>query len=135
MTAPEALRIHVPPLPVHLRAIRTFLASAGRQMGCSDEAIEDLRLAATEICTQAIEEGSAPDGIEVRVWWDERLVIEFEPAPGFAGPDDGGDEAAERMTGGRRLALVTALFPDVAVDAVGPTAVVRFRVDADGLPT
>lgn len=133
VTRTDPLGIHVPPLPLHLRSIRTFLGAVARHFGCSDESIEDLRLAVTETCTQALEEGIAPDGIDVRAAWEgERLLVELEPAPTFRETHAGDrEDVLEPISGERRLALVTAMFPDLELHTEAPR-VLRVWVPGEG---
>ncbi len=65
--AADVRSMHIPPDTRHVAAIRSFVGAVGRAAGCSQETIEDLRLAATEACAQALEQAAAPDGIDVRV--------------------------------------------------------------------
>lgn len=116
MTAPsERLSIRIPPDAAHVAAVRAFVGAVGRQVGCSEESIDDLRLVATEACAQAIEDGAAHDGIEVRtVVEDRRLVLEIEPAGTFERSSEGLDVATGLAT---RRALIQGLFPEAEFDA------------------
>jgi serine/threonine-protein kinase RsbW len=116
MGAPsERLSIRIPPDAAHVAAVRAFVGAVGRQVGCSEESIDDLRLVATEACAQAIEDGGALDGIEVRTVVEERhLVLEIEPAGAFERSPEGLDGAAGAST---RRALIEGLFPEAEFDA------------------
>lgn len=106
----ERLSIRIPPDPAHVAAVRAFVGAVGRQVGCSEESIDDLRLVATEACAEAIEDGAAHDGIEVRtVLEDRRLVLEIEPTGAFERSPQGLDGAAGVST---RRALIEGLFPE-----------------------
>ena len=110
----ERLSIRIPPDAAHVAAVRAFVGAVGRQVGCSEESIDDLRLVATEACAQAIEDGAARDGIEVRtVLEDRRLVLEIEPAGSFERSPEGLDGAAGAST---RRALIEGLFPGAEFD-------------------
>ena len=115
MSAPsERLSIRIPADAAHVAAVRAFVGAVGRQVGCSQESIDDLRLVATEACAQAIEDATARDGIEVRtVVEDRRLVLEIEPAGAFERSPAGLDGAAGIST---RRALIEGLFPEAEFD-------------------
>jgi anti-sigma regulatory factor (Ser/Thr protein kinase) len=115
MGAPsDRLSIRIPPDAAHVAAVRAFVGAVGRQVGCSEEAIDDLRLVATEACAQAIEEGTARDGIEVRTMIEgRRLVLEIEPTGAFEGPSVTLDGATGAST---RRALIEGLFPEAEFD-------------------
>ena len=114
---PGQLSIRIPPDAAQVAAVRAFVGAVGRQVGCSEESIDDLRLVATEACAQALEEDAAGEGIEVRTTLDEggRLVLEIEPIGAFERAPEGLDGAS----GGRstRRALIEGLFPDAEFDA------------------
>jgi len=111
----DQLSIRIPPDAAHVAAVRAFVGAVGRQVGCSEESIDDLRLVATEACAQAIEDGSAGGGIEVRTLLaDRRLVLEIEPAGAFERSPEGLDGAAGAST---RRALIQGLFPEAEFDA------------------
>lgn len=116
MTAPpERLSIRIPPDAAQVAAVRAFVGAVGRQVGCSEESIDDLRLVATEACAQAIEDGAALDGIEVRTLVeDRRLVLEIEPAGTFDRSAEGLDVTTGLAT---RRALIEGLFPEAEFDA------------------
>ena len=111
MAAPaDHLSILIPPSPVHVASARAFVGAVGRHFGCSDEAVEDLRLAATEACSQALRE-SPGDPIELRAWLDDdSLRLEIEPSGRFdRASDEDGDLSVDE-----RLALIRSLFPDAS---------------------
>lgn len=110
----ERLAIRIPAGSAHVASVRAFVGAIGRRVGCSEEAIDDLRLAATEACAQAIEEHAADDGVEVRTLLDDRrLLLEVEPTGSFARAPDGLDGAS---AGSTRRALIEGLFPDAEFD-------------------
>jgi len=115
---PGQLSIRIPPDAAQVAAVRAFVGAIGRQAGCSEETIDDLRLVATEACAQAIEDAAAGDGIEVRATPDEggRLVLEIEPAGAFEHAAAGLDGSSGPST---RRALIEGLFPDAEFDPGG----------------
>jgi anti-sigma regulatory factor (Ser/Thr protein kinase) len=114
------LSIRIPPDAAQVAAVRAFVGAVGRQAGCSEETIDDLRLVATEACAQAIEEEAAHEGIVVRTVLDEgrRLVLEIRPSGSFERPPEGLDGASAPSTSTRR-ALIEGLFPDAEFDPRG----------------
>ena len=108
----ERLAIRIPPAAAHVVSVRAFVGAIGRRLGCSEEAIDDLRLVATEACAQAIEEQT--DEIEVRTLLDgHRLLLEIQPSGSF---DPAPEEPAEVPGRSTRRALIEGLFPDAEFD-------------------
>jgi len=70
---PDAARsssLRVPASPDVLRLIRLFATSLGRHVDLHPEAVEDLKLALTEVCSAAIESSHRDDDvITVTVSW------------------------------------------------------------------
>jgi Histidine kinase-like ATPase domain len=114
--------IRIPEDPAHVASIRVFVGAVARQVGYSEEVIEDLRLVASEAAAQAIEEGLAAEGIELRARLDAaRLTIEIQPCGVFAAD---GDEPQST----ERRALIAALFPDAEFDVRDDRSVLRVSV-------
>src|SRR5262245_10758153 len=119
MSVPSGqLSIRIPPDAAQVAAVRAFVGAVGRQAGCSEETIDDLRLVATEACAQAIEEDAARDGIEVRTLLDDggRLILEIQPTGTFERAPEGLDGSSARST---RRALIEGLFPDAEFEPRG----------------
>ena len=111
--------MHIPSDTAHVASMRAFVGAIGRHSGCSDETIEDLRLAVTEACGQALEQDAAPDGIVLRTSVDgERLTVEIEPTGSFERAGLDGEVVG-------RWALIQALFPDAELQDQGGSAVLR----------
>ena len=114
--------IRIPEDSAHVASIRVFVGAVARQVGYSEEVIEDLRLVASEAAAQAIEEGLAPEGIELRARLDAaRLTIEIRPCGVFSAD---GDEPQST----ERRALIEALFPDAEFDVGDDRSVLRVSV-------
>lgn len=112
--------MHIPSETAHVASMRAFVGALGRHSGCSDETIEDLRLAVTEACGQTLEQGAAPQGIVLRTSvHGERLTVEIEPTGSF-------ERAGRESEVVGRWALIKALFPDAALEDAGGSAVLRF---------
>ena len=117
--------IRIPPETAHVATIRVFVGAVARRVGYSEEVIEDLRLVASEAAAQAIEEGVAAEGIELRAWLEgPRLTIEIEPSGAFM-PSSDGDRPPQTT---ERRALIEALFPDAAFETSGGGSLLRVRV-------
>ena len=121
--------IRIPPDTAHVATMRVFVGAVARQAGYSEEVIEDLRLVASEAASQAIEEGVAAGGIELRARLEgPHLTIEIEPSGSFPLSADG--ERPPQTT--ERRALIEALFPDAAFEASGDgSALLRVSVPDD----
>ena len=97
-----------------MASVRAFVGAVGRSIGCSEEAVDDLRLVATEACAQAIEQDAPPAVIEVRsLIGGGRLLVEIEPCGRFDRAPEGLDGVSGRAT---RRALIEGLFPDAEFD-------------------
>lgn len=51
----DSLQLSIPVAPEHVATARMFVAEAGRQLGMEGDAIEDLKVAISEMCTGAIQ--------------------------------------------------------------------------------
>jgi anti-sigma regulatory factor (Ser/Thr protein kinase) len=94
---------------------RLFVASILRIMGVDDDAIEDLKLAVSELCAAAAGAGTdAPIAIRVT---DEggRGLVEFEGIASLDPGDSAGGDEAERLARTYRLQLLRSLFPELQV--------------------
>jgi anti-sigma regulatory factor (Ser/Thr protein kinase) len=121
----ELQSIRIPPATVHVASVRAFVGAVARQVGYSEEVIEDLRLVASEAAAQALEEGVADDGIELRAWLaGPRLTVEIEPSGAFA-PATGGGHPAQTT---ERRALIEALFPDAEFETRDDRSLLRLSV-------
>lgn len=121
----ELQSIRIPPATVHVASIRAFVGAVARQADYSEEVVEDLRLVASEAAAQALEEGGADDGIELRAWLaGPRLTVEIEPAGVFA-PATGGGRPAQTT---ERRALIEALFPDAEFETRDDRSLLRISV-------
>jgi hypothetical protein len=89
---PERLSIRIPPDAAHVAAVRAFVGAVGRQIGCSEDTIDDLR--------------TVVDG--------QRLVLEIEPTGTFERSPVGLDGASGVSA---RRALIEGLFPEAEFDA------------------
>ena len=124
----EIQSIRIPPDTLHVASVRVFVGAVARRVGYSEEVIEDLRLVASEAAAQALEEGVAFEGIELRAWLvGPRLTLEIEPSGTFSATPDG--ERPAQTT--ERRSLIEALFPDAEFEMHDGRSLLRVSVPDD----
>jgi anti-sigma regulatory factor (Ser/Thr protein kinase) len=97
-----------------------FAASAARLAGCSDETVEDVRLAVSEACTRAVQEAGASDElVSVDATIDGAGLEVVVTAP--IGRDDGFPDDPP-------VDLIRALFENAEDVEADGRRTVRFRV-------
>jgi hypothetical protein len=109
--------------------VRYFAATVARHAGLPEELINDLRLATSEACADAIDAGVTgsirvalslrPEGIDVEVTSDS-----IQPEGEAHGPAG--------VIPIYRLQLIKALFPDAEIDQGHGMSVFRFTVETAG---
>jgi anti-sigma regulatory factor (Ser/Thr protein kinase) len=105
-----------------LTTARLFAAGAARLAGCSDETVEDVRLAVSEACTQAVRDGAETgEHVSVEASIDGAGMEVVVMAPTRAGPTIEDD---------LRVDLIPALFEGAETTEVGGRRIVRFRAAA-----
>lgn len=117
----DAFELEVPPLAEYLGTARSFVAAVARRSGAVGEAVEDLKLAASEACTDVMASGRT---VRIRaISRDGALGFEIDAAdrPSVA-------EGLDEIGAPARIDLVRALFPDAAVSDVGGRAVISFTL-------
>ena len=85
-----AVEITIPPRSVYVGVVRLAVASLARQAGFDEDKVDDLRIAVSEACTNAVlahEEAGSSDPVLVRLADEsDRMVIDVEgtvePSPG-----------------------------------------------------
>jgi anti-sigma regulatory factor (Ser/Thr protein kinase) len=86
-------RLTIPADPQNLAVCRLALAAMGGALPLSEQAIEDLKLVTSEMCSNAIAHGyEGADGeieLEFRVSQQELEMVVVDHGHGFAGPADG----------------------------------------------
>jgi hypothetical protein len=117
--------LSIPADPAYVGTVRYFAATIARHEGLPEELIDDLRLAVSEACAEAIDAGVTgsirvalsldPDGIDVEVT-SASTQSEGEP------------HGREALVPIYRLQLIRALFPDAETDLGDGVRVVRFTV-------
>ena len=119
----------IPAHPAYVGTVRYFAATVARHAGLPEELINDLRLATSEACADAIDAGVTgsirvalslrPEGIDVEVTSDS-----IQPEGEAHGPAG--------VIPIYRLQLIKALFPDAEIDQGHGMSVFRFTVETAG---
>ena len=114
------IQLEIPPRSVYVGVVRLALASAARLAGLDEAKVEDLRIAVSEACANAVlanerAETEAP----VRVSWTretDRIVIEVVDAGSGSVPDP-----EDSLVGGSRYDMSVALLESLVDDCTfGP---------------
>jgi hypothetical protein len=111
--------------PAYVGTVRYFVATIARHEGLPEELIDDLRLAVSEACADAIDAGVTGS---IRVALSiEAEGIDVEVTSGsIQAPSE--PHGREGMVPIYRLQLIRALFPDAETDQGHEVRVVRFTV-------
>lgn len=126
----DVLELSIPAEPEYVGAARLFLAAAGRHFGLSEELLADVKVAVSEVCAEAVEDGAAGP---IRIWVQpatEALHVEVGPRTDTLAP--GSSANGHNPVGGVHLpgaswehnlreALLQALFPEAEYDASAHT--------------
>ena len=113
---PVSVSLEIPPRSPYVGVVRLTISSLARSAGLEEEAVEDLKIAVSEACANAViasEEAGADDAVTVE-WTedDERIQIEIGDCGG-AERESGGDPDTDGISS--RLAMSLALL-DSLVD-------------------
>jgi hypothetical protein len=109
--------LQVPRSADTLSLVRLFASAVGRQLDVSDEIVEDLKLALTEVCSAAIETTVTPDITAVTVSWSSDVTGLVVRVAGSSPFSLGGAVSDERARLLRALGLeVHALEEDRGVE-------------------
>ena len=127
--AHSMVSLTIPADPACVGTARYFAATIARHSGLSEELIDDFRLAVSEGCAGAIEEG-VTGSIRVALSLEaEGIVVEVtSPSIEPGGAVDG----SEPLLPIQRLQLIRALFPDAEAEQGPGMRVVRFTVPHAG---
>ncbi|HUF32913.1 MAG TPA: ATP-binding protein [Acidimicrobiales bacterium] len=128
-TQAELVRLEIPALPAFVGVARTVIVAIATSIeGIDDDRLEDLRIAVSEACTNAVEAHRSEE-IEQRVVLrclldDEHLEIRIEDAGGGFDPDSlstprGEDPEGLRAERGWGIQLIRALVDDVTFNRSG----------------
>ena len=119
----DAFALTLPSRAEHLGTARSFAAAVARHFAVAGEAVEDLKIAITEACVDAL---TAGEPILVRAE-DEGRAISFS----VDAPDAGeapGSPAPDELGGIGRIELIRSLFPDAAVVSEDGRRAIRFSL-------
>jgi hypothetical protein len=119
----DALALTLPSRAEHLGTARSFVAAVARHFSVAGEAVEDLKLAVSEACVDALSAGTP---ILVRAEEAGGSIAFSVDAPESDGDADG--TGADELGALGRLELIRALFPDAAVVQVDGRRAIRFSV-------
>ena len=125
-----AKQLKIPADYQSLDEARELIHWTGRETGFDDAAIHDIKLAATEALANAIEHGTASDGlVRIRVTsGDDELGLEIS---GGGRPELRAPPAKEPPSGrpnsrrGRGIAIMSALMDEVAFKRDGDETLIR----------
>ena len=118
------LVLDIPPDPEHVRTARLFAAAAARHFGLEEEGVEDLKVAISEACTNAIQAHRAAGidaGIHIVATADPDLVRLDVVDAGEGFDLEGAAMRADYTppaglsSGSLGLALIRSLFPKVEI--------------------
>jgi serine/threonine-protein kinase RsbW len=104
------VELEIPARSAYVGVVRLALAALARNAGMDEEAVDDLRIAVSEACTNAVlsTEQAAPDEPVAVTWREEpgRVVVEV----GDRGPVYDPEAAGEQDTQGIRMSLSVSLL-------------------------
>lgn len=125
MSTQELVRLDIPALPAFVGVARSVVTTVATSIeGLDDDRLDDLRLAVSEACTNAVDgRGEGEHRVVLRcVVDDDYLEVRIEDATdGFSA-----EAIAERGWG---LQLITALVDDVSFTRDGGGTAVRLRMN------
>jgi anti-sigma regulatory factor (Ser/Thr protein kinase) len=119
----DAFALTLPSRGEYLGTARSFAAAVARHFAITGEEVEDLKVAISEACVDALESGSA---VALHAE-DEGRVISFvvdAPERDETIVTEGGDELGAAV----RMELIRTLFPDAEVVVVDDRRAIRFSL-------
>lgn len=135
----NAIRLQIPADANHIDIVRVCLYGIASKLGFSYEEIEDMKVAVSEACNNAVLHGQLDKGrdvIDICFDPDEQgLAITINnKGPSFAMPDEINkaepplqNEVSELRVGGLGIYLMEALMDEVTVQATESGTEVRLR--------
>lgn len=136
----DQFRLEFSSEPEFISTARLFAGATARYYGCDEDAVQDVKIAISEACTNAVKaHDSALVAMPVRVIVepaDDRVAFHVIDAGGGFERAGNGDRAAaadDLLESGIGLHIIQSLFPDAQVgpNAEGGTTV-RFSVQRAG---
>ena len=146
MVAEPELELAFPPRPEYVRMARHTVAALARIYDAPDQVVDDLKLAVSEACTNAVSVNAAADDEPVRVRAgvaDGGFVVEVQDAgpgldPSLLERDAELDSEEFTFERGLSLPLIRGLVEDLQIEVVEPRgSLIRMRLsfaDADPIP-
>jgi serine/threonine-protein kinase RsbW len=144
-TAAAVFTLELEPEPRYVATARLFAAAVARHFRTSEERVQDVKIAISEACSNAIKahrDASVTEPIRLVITkMADRLRYEivdvgegFDYDPAVHGrPRPAAKDPAAVLEGGIGLSLVRALFPDLDVSQTDPKGMsVRFSVELPG---
>jgi hypothetical protein len=126
VTAEERFLLDLRPEPAYVAPARIFASELARQVGVSEELLDDVKVAVGEALNRAMGAPTPPDELRVKAYLrDRRLFFEIPQGEVVGDPDS----TTARLTAALSLELITVLFEDgeAAVDEDGEP-MIRFSV-------
>jgi serine/threonine-protein kinase RsbW len=124
-TGTDRLLLQIPPEAGFIAMARMFGASVARHFGCDEGAVEDVKIAISEACTNSVKahhDVGSTDPIELSAHAiDDKLIFEIVDAgPGIdierhLAPDETATPPGGLYEGSLGLTLIEALFPDAHI--------------------
>ncbi len=103
---PDGFALMIRGRPEHLVSARMFAASVGRHLGAGQEQIEDLKLAVSEACTNAMQ-SNPTEAVTIEIHPEEQAVV---VRIGFVAPD---------LPGFLGFGIIEALFGPILFRGAG----------------
>jgi histidine kinase-like protein len=130
--AAPTVSLAIPADPAYVGTVRYFVATIAHHEGLSEELTDDLRLAVSEACAEAMEAGVAGSVRVALSLEPEGMAVEVTSGP--AQVEKGGAPGPEgsELVPIYRLQLIRALFPDAKSDQGHGMRIVRFTVSPAG---
>jgi hypothetical protein len=117
--------LQLPPQAEHLATARSFAAAVARHYDMMGEAVEDLKIAISEACIDALVAGT---GIRVRAEEIGRAVTFAVDAPET---EQTPQAALDELGAPARLELIRSLFADTAIEHDLGRRTIRFSLPLD----
>jgi len=119
----DLFELQLPSLAEHLATARSFVAAVARHYDVTGEAVEDLKIAISEACVDALVAGS---GIRVRAEEVGHAVAFEVDAPEAAETPE--QDALDELGAPARLELIRSLFPDATAASDNGRRAIRFSL-------
>jgi serine/threonine-protein kinase RsbW len=140
LTSEDQFRLEFTSDPDFISTARLFAGAAARYYGCDEDSVQDVKIAISEACTNAVKaHGAALITLPVRVTVrpvGDRVAFEVIDSGGGFEHNGNGDRSTDPdalLENGIGLQIIQALFPDTEVgsNSEGGTTV-RFSVPCAG---